>query len=600
MNTSTHCDTGNLYHLDPSGKLVYLRDLKGNRLPDFSHVGYHSGERAIPHVPVKITLESSQGDDTKRIQDALDKLGSFPLNKCGFRGALLLKRGVYRVEGTLTITHSGIVLRGEGNRPDGTLIIATGYDDPKYQRALITVSPRPDSHEAHILHGYPADEMELVNASRQAIVDAYVPVGSRSFEVESVSGYEVGDRIVVHRPSTSEWIHHIGCDRLEPRWAEVRNVRWVKDGESSGFYYQRLDVHSKYCLMRKPDESWDDFVKRVPLSEDGRTFDFTRQWEAGDYDLYFERCIDEVEANRITIDAPIVNAMERQFGGGAIYHYGLSDRVTEVGIENMRLVSEFAVPVPGHPYGDPEETSWAENHAWLGVELKRNTENTWVRDVTGNYFGWSLVSASGKRATVQDCVSLGHASKVVGGRRYTFMIDGQLNLVQRCVAFNGRHEFVTQERTAGPNVFVDCIGFDTRAPAGPHHRYSVGTLFDNIQSQCRMESRFRGNSGTGHGWAGTQTCFYNCVAPGFDVEAPPGGISWIIGSGKHDDKDIRVAPDSLYYQQVQDRLGRTALNRLATETQRNHMGEYRWVKERLKNEKALNSETVNQVLERKR
>ena len=197
MKTSTHRGTSNLYHLDPSGKLVYLKDPKGNRLPDFSHVGYHSGERAIPHVPVKITLESSQGDDTQRIQDALGKLSTFPHDKVGFRGALLLKRGVYRVEGTLTITHSGIVLRGEGDGPDGTIIIATGYDDQKYQRALITVSPKSDNLEAHILHGYPTDQIKLVTDSRQAIVDAYVPIGSHSFEVKSASGYKPGDRIVV-------------------------------------------------------------------------------------------------------------------------------------------------------------------------------------------------------------------------------------------------------------------------------------------------------------------------------------------------------------------------------------------------------------------
>ena len=561
-----------------------MKDPKGNRLPDFSHVGYHSGERAIPHVPVKITLESSQGDDTQRIQDALDKLSTFPPDKVGFRGALLLKRGVYRVEGTLTITHSGIVLRGEGDGPDGTIIIATGYDDQKYQRALITVSPKSDNLEAHILHGYPTDQIKLVTDSRQAIVDAYVPIGSHSFEVKSASGYKPGDRIVVHRPSTADWIHFIGCDKLKPRWAGVRNVRWVKDDEAAGFYYQRLDSHSKYCLLQKPDESWDDFVKRVPLSEDGKTFDFTRQWEAGDYDLYFERRIIGVDANRIIVDAPIVHPMEHQYGGGAIYQYEPAGRVTEVGVENMLLISEFAAPAPDHPYGNLTETSRAENHAWHGVQLKSNTENTWVRNVTGHYFGWSLVSASGKRATVQDCVNLGHASKIVGGRRYTFMIDGQLNLVQRCLAYNGRHEFVTQERTAGPNVFVDCIGFDTKSSAGPHHRYSVGTLFDNVKSERGMESRFRGNSGTGHGWAGTQTCFYNCVAPGFDVEAPPDGISWVIGSGKSDEAGTRVTPASLYYQQVQDRLGRAALDRLVTEEQRNHLGEYRWVKERLKKE----------------
>ena len=99
-----------------------------------------------------------------------------------------------------------------------------------------------------------------------------------------------------------------------------------------------------------------------------------------------------------------------------------------------------------------------------------------------------------------------------------------------------------------------------------------------------MESRFRGNSGTGHGWAGAQTCFYNCVAPGFNVQAPPGGISWVLGSGPDGKQGVRLKPASLYYQQVQDRLGKAALARLATEEQRKSLGTYQWAKERLENE----------------
>lgn len=107
--------TSKLFRLDSSGKLVYSKDANRNRIPDFSHVGYHSGERAIPHVPVKMTLSPVQGDDTKRIQDALDRLGTLPIDKVALRGTLLLKRGVYRVDGRLKIDHSGIVLRGEGS-----------------------------------------------------------------------------------------------------------------------------------------------------------------------------------------------------------------------------------------------------------------------------------------------------------------------------------------------------------------------------------------------------------------------------------------------------------------------------------------------------
>ena len=96
-----------------------------------------------------------------------------------------------------------------------------------------------------------------------------------------------------------------------------------------------------------------------------------------------------------------------------------------------------------------------------------------------------------------------------------------------------------------------------------------------------MESRFRGNSGTGHGWAGSQTCFYNCVAPEFLVEAPPGGICWVIGSGKNNEEAALVQPASLYYQQVQDRLGKAGLDRLVSEEHLNYLGKYPWVKKRL-------------------
>jgi hypothetical protein len=565
--------------LDETKKLIYSKDAKGNRLPDFSYVGYHSGEKAIPNVPVKITLEPAEGDDTRRIQEALDKLGNLPLDKDGFRGALLLKRGVYRVGGGLIMSRNGIALRGEGSDSDGSIIVATGYDDPKFQRTLITVGPNRANEGVHVRHGYPAVQIELRAASKQAIVDDYVPVGSHSFEVESASGYRLGDRIVVYRPATAEWISSIGCDQLKSRWAGFRNARWVKDGEESGFYYQRLDVHSQYRILQKPGESWETFKKRVPLSGDGKKLDFTQQWQPERYHFYFERRITAIEGNRITIDAPIVHAMEQKHGGGTVYHYETSGRVTEVGIENLRLISEFAAPVPGQRYGNPAKTKKAEDHAWIGIQLQFDTEDIWVCNVAGKHFGYSLVSASGKRATIQDCVSLGHASKITGGRRYPFMIDGQLNLVQRCATIEGRHEFVTRERTAGPNAFVDCIGFQSKSCAGPHCRYAIGTLFDNVKSERFMESRFRGNSGTGHGWAGTQTCFYNCIAPAFKVTAPPGGISWLIGSGKDGEDGTRVTPASLYYQQVQDRLGKGALDRLASEEQRKQLGKYLWVKE---------------------
>ena len=577
--------TSKAVYLDSSGKLVYEKDKDGNRIPDFSNVGYHSGEKALPQVRVMETLKPSKGDDTQRIQDALDRLRKLPLDKLGHRGALLLKRGIYRVSGTININYSGIVLKGEGNGPNGTTIVATGYGADKYKRVFISVGNRND--------------IQLNTPSKQIITDDYVPIGTHSFSVKSAAKYATGDRIVVFRPSTEEWISAIGCDKLESRWDGYRDTTWIRDdakaksiarpstlmgtdaevakaGKKPGFYFQRLGFALLYSMQQKEGERWEDFEKRVPLSKDKQKFNFTRQWEAGEYDFYFERKITNIKGNKITIDAPIVHPMETKYGGGAIYHYSTDDRITEVGIENLRLISEFAPPVANHPYGSPEFTATSEQHAWEAILLNKNTENTWVKNVTGNYFGYSMVSISGKHATVQDCVNLSHASKIDGGRRYSFMIDGQLNLVQRCITFGGRHEFVTQVKTLGPNVFVDGIGVDSKEHAGPHQRYATGTLYDNIKSDEPMESRFRGNEGTGHGWAGTQICFYNCVAPAFLVFAPDGTMSWVIGSGSTKSKAIQIKPPSLYYKQVEERLGKAALRVLSNEKQLKNMGKYKW------------------------
>ena len=604
--------TATVFHFGPEGKLVYAKDAQGNRLPDFSTVGYHSGEKAIPDIPAKITIEPIEGDNTEHIQDALDQLGTLPADENGFRGALLLKRGEYRVDGRLIISSSGTVLRGKGPGPDGTVIIATGYDKGKYKRPLITVAPKtnPSVESTEYASSQDVPKMVLID-SKSTITDKTVPIGARSISIESAADFKPGDRIAVYRPSTAEWIHSIGCDRLTPNWTKAVNVLWIKTGDQPGVYFETPDWWGpEHKLLKKENESWDEFVKRVPFSEDESAFDSVRQWQPGEYDFYFERKITAIDGNRITIDAPIVHAMEQPYGGGAIYKINTPDRVTEVGIENLRLISEFATPAPGHPYGNPERETKSEQHAWHGIQLTHNTENTWVRNVTGKYFGWSLVSASGKHATVQDCLNLGHASKITGGRRYSFMINGQLNLVQRCVTFNGRHEFVNQAQTLGPNVFVDCIGFQSKSAAGPHNRYAVGNLYDNVKTEAWMESYFRDNSGTGHGWAGTQTVFYNCSTPFIKLGTPPGGISWSLGSGRPAPappdarysgenpgevkwiagvtgtgaKRLRMAPPSLYYQQVKDRLGQAALNRIATEEQQKHLGEYRWVKARLKGE----------------
>lgn len=182
------------------GLLKYRADAQGNRIPDFSMVGYGTGNRPLPDVPVRLTLEPAGGDQTKRIQSALDALAKMPAAPGGFRGALLLRRGEYPVSGTIFIRASGIVLRGEGqDLKSGTVIRDTGKDrDP-----LIFIR---------------GDEKPELEKTTRKVLDAYVPVGARTLRLDNVQGLAVGDTVMLTRGSNEAWIKFIGADKAGVDW----------------------------------------------------------------------------------------------------------------------------------------------------------------------------------------------------------------------------------------------------------------------------------------------------------------------------------------------------------------------------------------------
>ena len=172
--------------VNKDGKLTYIPDEKGNILPDFSLVGYYGGDKAIPNVAIVKTIEPTPNqNDEEIIQNAIDEVSKRSPDKNGFRGTILLKKGTYNIQGTIKIEAGGIVLRGEGK---ATKLMATGTS----QRTLIDVSGN--------------GRIKEIPNSRANITDAYVPVGTKSFNVTSAKEYTVGDKIIVYRPATDQWI----------------------------------------------------------------------------------------------------------------------------------------------------------------------------------------------------------------------------------------------------------------------------------------------------------------------------------------------------------------------------------------------------------
>ena len=490
---ATRAAESNLVYPGASGRLLYATQADGDRIPDFSAVGYKYGQEAIPtNISPALVVAPGSGDDTARIQNAINQVSSLPIGSNGFRGVVQLTAGEYQIATSLNINASGVVLRGmdDGDSPaNSTILRGTGTT----QRSLVNVA---------ITNGSTSWTMDPTKIS--PVTDKYVPVGATSFRIASPQSYAQGDTVRVFRPSTAEWISDIGMDSIPP---------------------------------------------------DGGTL---VQWAPGSKDRYFDRVITRIEGDRIFLNAPITQSLDEQYGGGYLRKYEFPSRLHNVGIESIRGVSD---------YTSPDD----EDHAWTFIQIN-GLEHGWVRNVTGQHFGFAAVSLVGatKNITVDDAHSIDPVSLLAGGRRYSFNLssNAELNLLQNLTADQGRHDFIMNSASVGPNVFYNAVATNAHADSGVHQRWSIGGLFDNVTTDNNIDFENGSNSGSGHGWRGANFVVWNSQASGFIVQNPPTAQNWAIGNigtitnvgreteplGIVDQHGAHVDTQSLYLKQLQDRL----------------------------------------------
>ncbi len=266
--------------------------------------------------------------------------------------------------------------------------------------------------------------------------------GATSFTVDSTSGYNVGDTILVHRPSPQQWIDDIGMTTIGT-------------------------------------------------------------WTPGLRDVNVERRITYIDQTqkRVFFDAPLVNAIEKKYtdtsgNAGTVSKYTFN-RTTNVGVENLRGNGQAVLTTPDD-----------EMHANSFVVMQ-DTGDSWARNITGQHLVYATMEAgtNSRNITLDGGTSIEPISQITGGRRYPFNIEGAFVLMKNMTSDEGRHEFVNNSPSRGPNVFLDGTATHGHADSGTHQRYSVGTLWDNITTNTDLDVQNRYSSGTGHGWSGRTWSF---------------------------------------------------------------------------------------------
>lgn len=457
---------------DESGSLTYKKDNDGFVIPDFSQAGYGNG-KDIPVVSLSertITLsplEDKEADNTQHIQKAIDEVGKQALDAEGIRGVVLLKAGRYNVDGTLNLTYDGVILRGEGN------CFSDNDSTVLYGRNAAEKAKRlilMGNSSAHNWGNGKGDAQ--VN-----IVTQKVMPGDYSFQVEDASAYRVGDLICIKYPTTTAW--------LEAVWYGGNT-------------------------KRNTDES--------------------KKWKTKDIDISYHRYVTKVEGNMIEVDAPVFYALDVQYAQAYIYKIPNPGTIRHnVGIENLHISFERS----------PENSTANVDQNCIYMS---SLENSWVKGVSMSGFVHAgIKTTSTTRSTIEDCYAIDPSGLCTGGTYYNFenYHRSQLILLKDCYARNGRHHYISNGCASTSGIVV--LNFRSElslAQAEGHRLWSQGILFDNWAELGTIKSNagkigmyLRDNMGSGHGWGGTNSVFWNCdVQDGaIYLDKVPTGQNYAIG-----------------------------------------------------------------------
>ena len=451
-------------------------DDQGLFLHDFSYAGYRGGMDSLPRVSGPVTdvtqppysADNTGAADVRDIlQQALDDAGS------AGGGVVYMPPGTYRIsipgdeEYGLHISRSNVILRGAG--PDSTFL----FQDNASIR------------QKEVIYMAPSWASWLHSGGNDSRIRSDLEKPTHIIPLESVSGYERGDRVVVRNTTTEAFIAEHGMTGI-----------WTTQGIGAVAFLRTVDsvdAARKLLILDAP--------VRYPL----KTRDDARVYRAK---FHLEGC---------ALEGFSVGNRESLLDG-----WGEED------------------------YNTPGTGAWDAHFSQL-IRMEYNVDS-WIRNIRSyrpesnstdvHMLSNALVLNMCRHITIDSCDFRKPQYEGGGGNGYMYCLQSNDCLIQNSVADDGRHNYDFKYPFSNGNVILNCRAENSRYSSDFHMYLSMANLFDRtVLNGDWLESKFRPWGGSAlHGHSSTQSVFWNSVGEKYHgskdyiVESRQYGHGYVIGT----------------------------------------------------------------------